>query len=91
MRANRKEEEIPLNPFTAGVYIATMMATVEVLREKVGLLPCPTSAVHQFSSAYMVAVGHFLCACWSCGILRIVRAFLGGIAAVFNRCHAAQA
>lgn len=35
VRANRKEEEIPLNPFTAGVYIATMMATVEVLREKV--------------------------------------------------------
>ena len=41
MRANRKEEEIPLNPFTAGVYIAPMMATVEVLREKVGLPTCP--------------------------------------------------
>ena len=27
------EEEIPLNPFTAGVYVATMMATVDVLRE----------------------------------------------------------
>ena len=39
VRAARKEEEIPLNPFTAGVYIATMMATVIVLREKVGLLP----------------------------------------------------
>lgn len=38
VRANRKEEDIPLNPFTAGVYIATMMATVEVLREKVGHL-----------------------------------------------------
>lgn len=36
VRAARKEEEIPLNPFTAGVYIATMMATVQVLREKVG-------------------------------------------------------
>ena len=35
VRAARKEEEIPLNPFTAGVYIATMMATVQVLREKV--------------------------------------------------------
>ncbi|DBB07086.1 TPA: hypothetical protein ACH3X1_011669 [Trebouxia sp. C0004] len=34
VRAARKEEEIPLNPFTAGVYIATMMATVQVLREK---------------------------------------------------------
>ena len=38
MRAARKEEDIPLNPFTAGVYIATMMATVQVLREKVNLL-----------------------------------------------------
>ena len=37
VRAARKEEDIPLNPFTAGVYIATMMATVQVLREKVGL------------------------------------------------------
>ena len=35
VRAQRKEEDIPLNPFTAGVYIATMMATVQVLREKV--------------------------------------------------------
>ena len=35
VRAARKEEDIPLNPFTAGVYIATMMATVQVLREKV--------------------------------------------------------
>ena len=35
VRAARKEDEIPLNPFTAGVYIATMMATVQVLREKV--------------------------------------------------------
>lgn len=34
VRAKRVEAEIPLNPFTAGVYIATMMATVEVLREK---------------------------------------------------------
>lgn len=32
MRANRREDAIPLNPFTAGVYVATMMATVEVLR-----------------------------------------------------------
>lgn len=36
VRAARKEEDIPLNPFTAGVYIAIMMATVQVLREKVG-------------------------------------------------------
>ena len=34
VRAARKEEDIPLNPFTAGVYIATMMATVQVLRER---------------------------------------------------------
>ena len=33
MRAKRVESEIPLNPFTAGVYVATMMATVEVLRD----------------------------------------------------------
>jgi len=34
VRAKRVESEIPLDPFTAGVYIATMMATVMVLREK---------------------------------------------------------
>jgi len=34
VRAERVEADIPLNPFTAGVYIATMMATIEVLREK---------------------------------------------------------
>ncbi len=32
MRAARVEEEIPLHPFTAGVYVATMMATVDVLK-----------------------------------------------------------
>ena len=32
VRANRREDAIPLHPFTAGVYVATMMATVEVLR-----------------------------------------------------------
>lgn len=32
VRAERVEAEIPLNPFTAGVYVATMMATVEVRR-----------------------------------------------------------
>ncbi|PNH08939.1 Ketol-acid reductoisomerase, chloroplastic, partial [Tetrabaena socialis] len=30
VRATRVESEIPLNPFTAGVYVAVMMATVEV-------------------------------------------------------------
>lgn len=30
VRAKRDESQIPLNPFTAGVYIATMMATIEV-------------------------------------------------------------
>ncbi|GAX75263.1 hypothetical protein CEUSTIGMA_g2708.t1 [Chlamydomonas eustigma] len=34
VRAERDEAKIPLNPFTAGVYIATMMATVQVLKEK---------------------------------------------------------
>lgn len=33
VRAKRVESEIPLDPFTAGVYVATMMATVETLRE----------------------------------------------------------
>lgn len=33
MRANRVEDEIALNPFTAGVYVATMMAQIDVLRE----------------------------------------------------------
>jgi len=33
VRAKRVEEEIPLNPFTAGVYIATMMAQIDVLME----------------------------------------------------------
>lgn len=32
MRAARVEEDIPLHPFTAGVYVATMMATVDVLK-----------------------------------------------------------
>jgi ketol-acid reductoisomerase len=34
VRAKRREEEIPLDPFTAGVYIATMMAQVDLLLEK---------------------------------------------------------
>lgn len=33
VRAQRVEEEIPLNPFTAGVYVATMMAQIDVLKE----------------------------------------------------------
>lgn len=32
VRAKRVEEQIPLHPFTAGVYVATMMATVDVLK-----------------------------------------------------------
>ncbi len=35
VRAARKDAEIPMNPFTAGVYVATMMATVYVLKQKV--------------------------------------------------------
>ena len=34
VRANRDEESIPLNPFTAGVYVATMMAQIDVLIEE---------------------------------------------------------
>lgn len=34
VRAKRVEDEIPLHPFTAGVYVATMMAQIDVLREK---------------------------------------------------------
>ena len=34
VRAARDESKIPLNPFTAGVYVATMMATVQVLADK---------------------------------------------------------
>ena len=33
VRANRIEKEIPIHPFTAGVYIATMMAQIDVLIE----------------------------------------------------------
>jgi ketol-acid reductoisomerase len=33
VRATRDEEKIPLNPFTAGVYVATMMAQIDVLLE----------------------------------------------------------
>jgi ketol-acid reductoisomerase len=34
VRAERDPDNIPLNPFTAGVYIAMMMATVKTLQEK---------------------------------------------------------
>ncbi len=34
VRAKRKENNIPLNPFTAGVYIATMMAQIDLLIDK---------------------------------------------------------
>mmetsp|Transcript_9068 Transcript_9068/g.12899 ORF Transcript_9068/g.12899 Transcript_9068/m.12899 type:complete len:534 (+) Transcript_9068:81-1682(+) len=33
VRADRDEDNIPLNPFTAGVYVATMMAQCDVLLE----------------------------------------------------------
>ena len=33
VRANRMPNKIPLNPFTAGVYIATMIAQIDVLSE----------------------------------------------------------
>jgi len=34
VRASRDEDNIPLNPFTAGVYVATMMAQIDVLLEE---------------------------------------------------------
>lgn len=34
VRSERDEENIPLNPFTAGVYVATMMAQIDVLLEE---------------------------------------------------------
>ncbi len=34
VRAERVEEKIPVNPFTAGVYCAVMMAQIDVLTEK---------------------------------------------------------
>jgi ketol-acid reductoisomerase len=34
VRANRQPDRIPINPVTAGVYIATMMAQVDLLKEK---------------------------------------------------------
>lgn len=34
VRESRDEDEIPLNPFTAGVYVATMMAQIDVLLEE---------------------------------------------------------
>ncbi len=33
VRSERKEDDIPLDPFTAGVYIATMMAQIDILME----------------------------------------------------------
>jgi len=34
VRAKRVEDKIPLNPFTAGVYVATMMAQIDILLDK---------------------------------------------------------
>jgi ketol-acid reductoisomerase len=34
VRANRQPDKTPINPVTAGVYIATMMAQVDLLKEK---------------------------------------------------------
>ena len=33
VRASRVEEDIPMNPFTAGVYCAMMVSQIDVLRE----------------------------------------------------------
>lgn len=34
VRAKRKEDKIPVHPFTAGVYVATMMAQIDILLAK---------------------------------------------------------
>jgi ketol-acid reductoisomerase len=34
VRSQRVEDEIPLHPFTAGVYVATMMAQIDILLDK---------------------------------------------------------
>ncbi len=34
VRAKRQADKIPLNPITAGVYVATMMAQIDLLKEK---------------------------------------------------------
>jgi ketol-acid reductoisomerase len=34
VRANRREEAIPIHPITAGIYLATMVAQVDLLKEK---------------------------------------------------------
>lgn len=34
VRANRQPEKIPVNPITAGIYIATMMAQIDLLKQK---------------------------------------------------------
>jgi ketol-acid reductoisomerase len=34
VRANRKSDNIPIHPVTAGIYIATMMAQINLLKEK---------------------------------------------------------
>lgn len=34
VRAERDQHDVKINPFTAGVYIAVMMATVQTLQEK---------------------------------------------------------
>jgi ketol-acid reductoisomerase len=34
VRANRQADKTPINPVTAGVYVATMMAQVDLLKEK---------------------------------------------------------
>jgi ketol-acid reductoisomerase len=59
VRAARIEEDIPLNPFTAGVYVATMMATVYVLKQKVQPLYCHVkSCSDNHSDANRAGVGY---------------------------------
>lgn len=52
---------MPINPFTAGVYVATMMATVTVLREKVrhdqAVTTCSSCSAYATGSHVMQRLG----------------------------------
>ena len=69
VRAQRGEGDMPINPFTAGVYVATMMATVTVLREKVrhdqiGRLPEPPACTcHAMDVGVMLWLTDLCCKC----------------------------
>ena len=63
MRAARGDSEIPLNPFTAGVYVATMMATVYVLKQKVRSLSQLLGGGQVLASRLLQCASVYLHAC----------------------------